>query len=125
MSLVPSEYLIELVKAKVAPIDLPYDEGISTSAGKTLPFFVEREWSGPAGTYWETWSIRRGGREVIYSARPQQVKVSGMQSIRRFVDRVDEPIQIEPGTYQLVFIVEGRFMGSREIEVLPPDEAAA
>jgi hypothetical protein len=48
-----------------------------------------------------------------------------MQSIRRFVDRVDEPIQIEPGTYQLVFIVEGRFMGSREIEVLPPDEAAA
>lgn len=121
----PSEIRLELVSARAAPLERPFDEGITISEGRTLPFLVERQWSGPAGNYWETWSIRRGGREILYASKPQLIRTSGMQSVREFVDRVTEPIEIDPGKYHLVFVIEGLFMGSTEIEVTSSDEAAA
>lgn len=121
----PKEYLLELVKAKVAPADKPWESSIHVRDGHTLPFIVERGWSGPAGSYVEHWSIRRGGREVIYQGPTRTVRVWSMQAITEFTDHVDEPIELEPGTYQLVFVVEGRFMGARDIEVTAVDDAAA
>lgn len=106
------------------PKDRRFEEGILTDEGRTLPFVVERAWSGPAGNYIEEWSIRRG-RDVLYRHAPRGIKVWGMQAVSRFEDVVEDPIELEEGTYLLVFVVEGRYMGSVEIEVSPVSEAAA
>lgn len=115
---------MDLLRARVAPKERRIEEGIFTLAGSTQPFLVERSWSGPAGNYNEEWSIRRG-REVFFRHPPRSIKVWGMQAVSRFEDSVDDPIELEEGTYQLVFVVEGRYMGSVEIEVIPASEAAA
>ena len=111
---------LELVKARVAPADEPLEDGIRLNNGRTMPFLVERTWSGPAGGYNEQWSIRRGGKEIVYSSESKPVWVKGLQSIRTYTDRVDEPISLDAGTYNLVFIAEGYFMGSREITAAEP-----
>ncbi|MGH2810264.1 MAG: hypothetical protein ACRDIA_05220 [Actinomycetota bacterium] len=111
----PEMYQLELVTARVAPAEEPLEDGIRLKNGKTLPFLVERTWSGPAGSYNEQWSIRRGGKEIVYGSESKPIWVKGLQSIRTYTDRVDEPISLEAGTYNLVFVAEGYFMGSREI----------
>lgn len=121
----PDMYSLELVKARVAPADEPYEEGIRLKQGRTLPFLVERSWSGPAGSYIEQWSIRRGGKDILFSSDPKSIWVRGPQSIRSFVDRMEEPITLEPGTYNLVFVAEGYFMGSREITASEPGTSNA
>lgn len=121
----PYEYILELLKARVAPADRPYEEGILTVDGLTEPFIVERSWSGPAGYYLEQWSIRRSGSEIIYSGDVKSISIRGLQSISTFTDRVDTPIPLEAGTYQLAFVVEGRFMGFTEIRVSSKETVAA
>jgi len=122
---VPQDRYLELSRAKVSPIDAPFDEGITTEAGMTLPFLVSRGWSGPSGQYIEQWSLRRGGTEVFHRGPEQYIRVRGMQAVSEHVDRVTEPIKLEPGSYRLVFIVEGRFMGAADIEVMTSGNAAA
>ncbi len=112
----PKDYYAELSGARVAPLDAPYAAGISTSQGKTLPFIVERQWAGPAGHYNEQWSIRQGA-QVVYESEVVLRFVRGFQSVSAFRDIITEPIPIAPGTYSLVFIMEGRFMGAVDIEV--------
>ncbi|MGH2768873.1 MAG: hypothetical protein ACRDIF_07960, partial [Actinomycetota bacterium] len=85
----PEDYFLELIRARARPADRPWEEGIRTRAGKTLPFLVDRSWSGPSGTYIEEWSIRRAGDEILYRAAPKYVKVRGMQSVSQVTDRVD------------------------------------
>lgn len=121
----PRDYYLELVQARVAPADRPYEEGVQVKGAHTLPFLVERTWSGPGGSYTEQWSIRRGGREALYRGPARVIQVWSMQAMSKFRDRVDEPIALEPGQYQLVFVVEGRFMGSIDFEITPVDSAAA
>jgi len=116
--------LLELVEAHVAPAERTYERGLQVVGGTAKPFLVERSWAGPAGYYWEQWSIRRGGRDVIFTSEPKQIFVKGIQSLRVFTDRVDQAISIEPGKYNLVFIVGGLFMGSVEIEVSENSTAA-
>jgi hypothetical protein len=125
MGAMPQEYVLDLVRTSVAPVDNPFEERISSRGGRTLPFKVLRSWSGPAGTYIEQWSIRRGGAEVLYRHSAQLITVRGMQSVSDFTDTVTEPIELEPGTYKLVFIVEGRFMGAVDIEVKETADQAA
>ncbi len=48
-----------------------------------------------------------------------------MQSVTRYSDLVSSPINLEPGTYDLVFVVEGRFMGSATIAAVSDDDTAA
>lgn len=115
--IMPQEYILDLIKVRVAPADSPWDEGIISSDGKTEPFVVERSWSGPAGHYIEQWSIRSGGSAVLYESEPERRFVRGLQSVSTFTDLVSEPLELAPATYQLVFIVEGRYMGSADFEV--------
>lgn len=113
----PQEYILDLIKVRVAPADRPWDEGVVADGGSTQPFIVERSWSGPAGHYTEQWSIRQGGSTILFESVPERRFVRGLQSITTYADRVDVPIALEPGTYQLVFVVEGRYMGSYAFEV--------
>lgn len=121
----PDDYYLELIRARVAPADRPWTDGILVEGGTTLPFLVERSWSGPAGTYVEQWSVRQEGRGVVHESPARYITVRGMQSVTQHVERVDRPIAIEPGSYDLVFIVEGYFMGSAKVEVLPAGQAVA
>lgn len=121
----PQDYVLDLVRASVTPIDSPFEEGIQCRDGVTLPFKLIRSWSGPAGTYTEQWSIRRGGAEVIYRHPAQLINVRGMQSVSDFTDTVTEPLELPAGVYKLVFVVEGRFMGAVDIEVKETADQAA
>lgn len=64
-------------------------------------------------------------QEVVYEHPPFQIRVRGMQSISEYTDRIEQPVTLEEGNYELVFVVEGRFMGSVEIKVIPSAGAAA
>lgn len=116
---------LELISARVARSDQPWEESIAVAGGKSFPFVVERSWAGPSGYYNEQWSIRRGMGDVIHQADPSYIFVRGIQSLTKHVDRVVVPIAIDEGSYRLVFIVEGYFMGAVEIQVISSDSAAA
>lgn len=120
-----SAVYLELVKARVAPADRPYEQGIEIVDGRTTPFMVERSWLGPMGHYWERWSLRRKGEEVILEGEPSEIFVRGFQSVRTFTDTVDRPLALEPGSYELHFHVDGEFMGSVDIEASAVSSAAA
>jgi hypothetical protein len=115
---------LELVRARAVPVERPWEEGIALEDGRTRPFVVERGWSGPGGTYVEQWSILREGRYVVHQSRPRYISVRGMQTVSKEVDRVDRPIAMEPGTYDLVFTVEGFRMGAVKIEARPIEAVA-
>lgn len=121
----PSNAFLELVNSRVAWADRPWENRIAVTDGRTLPFIVERSWSGAAGNYIEQWSIRREMRDIMYKSEPRQIFVRGLQSLTKHTDRVNEPIALDPGSYRLVFVVEGYFMGSADIEVVAAGSAAA
>jgi hypothetical protein len=118
------EILVELVRAGARP-ESESVEGIIVDGGGTKPFVVERGWSGPAGYYLEQWSIRRGGREVLYQSEPRQIFVRGVQSVTNYTDTVTDRIRLEPGNYQLVFLIDGMFMGNVEVNARAGGAAAA
>jgi len=118
------EILVELVRAGARP-EGESVEGIIVDGGGTKPFVVERGWSGPAGYYLEQWSIRRGGREVLYQSEPRQIFVRGVQSVTNYTDTVTGRIRLEPGNYQLVFLIDGMFMGHVEVQARAGGAAAA
>ena len=118
------EILVELVRAGARP-EGDSVEGIIVDRGGTKPFVVERGWSGPAGYYLEQWSIRRGGREVLYQSEPRQIFVRGVQSVTNYTDTVTDRIRLEPGNYQLVFLIDGMFMGNVEVHAEAGGAAAA
>lgn len=121
----PQEYIIELVTAKVVPENRPFEEGVLIEDGLTLPFFVERGWSGPSGYYLEQWSIRRSGQEIVHTGELRPIFVRSPQAVTSYTDRVDTPLQLEEGSYLLAFVIEGRFMGSREFHVSSMEKTAA
>jgi len=121
----PENYNLELIKARVAPLESPHQDGLVILSGRVAPFLVERGWAGPSGSYWEQWSIRKGNREIVHQGEMRQIYVRGIQSITSYTDEVQTPITLEPGEYQLVFIVEGLFMGSVEIQATEKPSAAA
>jgi hypothetical protein len=114
----PEQYFLQLVRPRVAPAARPWELGIPLEDGKTSPFVVERGWVGPAGTYIEEWSIRRGDR-VLYRHPPAYIEVRGFQSVRRFTDTVRTPLTLEPGHYDIVLVVEGYRMASFGVEATP------
>lgn len=110
------EIVLELVRAGVRPEGKPGESGIYLSGGGTgpfvvEPFVVERGWSGVAGYYNEQWSIRRGGTEVLYTSESRQLFVRGVQSVTSYTDTVLDRIRLDPGEYNLVFLVEGMYLG--------------
>lgn len=117
------EMVLELVKAGVRPEARPAESGILVAGGVTQPFVVERGWSGVAGYYTEQWSIRRGGRQTFYSSKPRQVFVRGLQSVTSYTDTVSESVRLEPGEYNLVFLVDGLFLGYVDFSASAPEPA--
>ena len=113
----PNQYRIELIKGRVAPADKTWEDGILVEGGSTRPFVVERSWSGPAGHYQEHWTLRRSDGTIVMDGSRRTIFVRGMQAVSTYSDAVQAPVQLEPGTYSLVFTVEGRFMGSKDIVV--------
>jgi hypothetical protein len=121
----PREILVELVRAGVRPEGHPEATGILVSGGRTRPFVVERGWSGAEGYYNEEWSIRKGGRQVLYQTEPRLIFIRGVQSVTTYTDTVDERIRLEPGDYQLVFLIEGMYVGHIDIRATALERATA
>lgn len=119
------EEILELVRAGVRPVDRPDEIGILISGGGTSPFVVERGWSGAAGYYNEQWSIRRGGKQVLYQSEPRQIFVRGIQSVTNYTDTVTDRIRLEPGDYELVFLIDAFFMGYTPIQARALEAAVA
>ena len=118
------EIMVELVRAGVRPVGR--DElGIVVEGGGTRPFIVERGWSGVEGHYNEEWSIRKGGKTVLYRADPKLIFIRGVQSVTSYIDTVEERIRLEPGDYQLVFLIEGFYMGHVDIRASILERATA
>ena len=115
---------LELVKARVASVDRWWEDGILLQDGYTLPFLVERGWSGPAGHYIEEWWIAAGNGPVLFHFGWHEIFVHGLQSVSRFVDRVDHRIPLEPGRYHLAFGIMGVFMGAVDFEARAVEPAA-
>ena len=111
----PEEYFLTLVGPRVAPADRLSESGLPLEDGHTLPFVVDRGWVGPAGTYIEQWSIRTG-ETVLYRNPAKHIAVRGFQTVRRFSDTVRVPVKLEPGVYDIVFLVEDYRMGSFAVE---------
>src|SRR5258708_28869616 len=114
----PEEYFLTLVGPHVTPAGRPWEPGLPIEDGHTLPFVVDRGWVGPAGTYIEQWSIRTG-ETVLYRHPAKYIEVRGFQSVRRFADTVKAPIRLEPGIYDITFVVEDYRMGSFAVEAHP------
>src|SRR5437879_4114249 len=120
----PEEYFLTLVGPRVAPATRPGASGLPLEDGHTLPFVVDRGWVGPAGTYIEQWSIRSGDT-VLYRHPAKYIEVRGFQSVRRFSDTVRAPLKLDPGVYDIIFLVEDYRMGSFTVEAAAPPPAAA
>ncbi|HWD07965.1 MAG TPA: hypothetical protein VHA57_02605, partial [Actinomycetota bacterium] len=119
----PAEYFLHLVAPRVFPVAAPWDSGLPVDNGSTSPFVVDRGWVGPAGTYIEEWSIRDGDT-VLYRHPPSYIQVRGHQAVRRFSDTVVVPIALEPGIYDIIFVVEKYRMGSFVAEAASPAQLA-
>lgn len=107
---------LELVKVRVIPDDNPVESGILLDGTISLPFMLERAWSGNAGYYFEEYQIKVGDKTVFQSS-PRQIFVRGLQSITSHQDRVDERIALEPGVCHLLFLVDGVHTATVEVPV--------
>ena len=109
-------HILELLSVRVTPDDSPDDVGILVEGSLSLPFTLERQWSGNAGYYFEQYTISVGDRQVFQSV-PQQIFVRGLQSRTTYTDHVDERIHLEPGTCQMLFLIDDVPMATVELPV--------
>lgn len=109
-------HILELVKVRVSPEDNPAEVGILLEGSMSLPFTLERSWSGNAGYYFEQITIRNGDRQV-YAGSPKQIFVRGLQSVTTYEDLISERISLEPGSCQLVFVIDDEPMEAVDIPV--------
>ena len=100
--------------------------GIPVKDGKTLPFVVSRGWNAPAGYYPEAFYLVAVDTGEVYYEGPSVVRlIWGLPSITDIESTVDEPIELSPGTYTLVFALGGIKGGEATVEVFDVDSAAA
>jgi hypothetical protein len=112
----------------IAPLKPSHgDAGVALRDGRSLPFVLRREWSAPAGRQIETWYlVVPATREVVYEGPRREVSLWGLQGLTEVVDEVVEPIPLEPGSYEIVFSLDGVMGGKLEFEAFdaPTEEAA-
>jgi len=108
--------ILEMISVRVTPDDDPSASGILVDDLLSLPFTLEREWSGNQGYYFEHFTITMGDREV-YRSVPQQIFVRGVQSSTAFRDHIDERIPLEPGICHMVFHIDDDPMVNVELQV--------
>jgi hypothetical protein len=109
-------HILELVKVRVTPEDNPAEDSILLEGSMSLPFTLERSWSGNAGYYFEQITIRSGDRQ-LYAGMPKQIFVRGLQSVTTYEDLIGERIPLEPGSCQLVFVIDDVPMEAVDIPV--------
>jgi len=100
--------------------------GIPIKDGKSLPFVVSRGWNAPAGYYPEAFYLVGPETGEVYYASPTVTRlIWGLPSITDIESTVEEPIDLAPGTYQLVFALGGIKGGEATVEVFEAGSAAA
>ncbi len=100
--------------------------GIPVRDGKTMPFVVARGWNAPAGYYPEAFYLVAPDSGEVYYASPTVSRlIWGLPSITDVETTVDEPIEMAPGTYSLVFALGGIKGGEVSVEVFDAGAAAA
>lgn len=112
---------------RVRPVRATFgNEGIVLKDGATLPFEVSRSWSAPAGHYPEQWFlVNPKTREVLYESRSVVRFVVGLQAPTDVTDVVDEPLSLEPGSYQIVFALGGLKGGEMDVVATNAEASAA
>ena len=101
-------------------------EGIVVKDGKALPFEVHRSWSAPAGHYPEQWFlVDPKTREVLYESRRVTRSIFGLQAPTEVIDRVDEPLELAPVPYLIVFALGDMKGGEVEVAVANAGATAA
>src|SRR3712207_3839110 len=92
-------------------------EGIPIARGQTLPFRLYRAWSAPEGYYPEQWFlVHPETREVLFESGAPIRLIWGLQGLTELTDEIADPIDLEPGTYLIVFALGGLKGGELEVE---------
>ena len=102
-------------------------QGITVRRGRAQPFTVTRSWSAPAGFYGEQWFlVEPDTRRVVFEGPLQMALLRGLQAPTRLTDEVRTSFKVEPGSYKLVFALDGLQGGEVDVQVLeaPSEEAA-
>jgi hypothetical protein len=118
----------KVVVSSVRPLDSRLvSSDIALRRGRTLPFVVTRAWSAPAGVYTEQWFlVDPESREVLHESVGREMLIWGLQSLTEVTDEVATPIELDPGTYLVVFSLGGLQGGELEVQASePPAEEAA
>lgn len=64
-------------------------------------------------------------REVLFEGPERQTLVLGLQARTEIVDEVREPVELEPGSYEIVFALGGILGGTLPAEAVAASEQAA
>lgn len=117
----------KVVRSHVRPVRSSHGtQGISVRDGKTLPFVVGRGWNAPAGNYPEAFYIvDPTSGEVYYGSSSETRLIWGLPSVTDVVTEVSDPVDLPPGTYQVVFSLGGIKGGEATVEVSEVDSEAA
>jgi hypothetical protein len=101
-------------------------EGIPVRDGKTLPFVVARGWNAPAGYYPEAFYIVAPGTGEVYYASPTgRPLIWGLPSVTDVETTVGDPIELPPGSYEIVFSLGGLKGGTLVVDAFDVGERAA
>lgn len=99
------QHNVQLLSVRVTPDDKPDGAGILLEGSLSLPFTLERAYSGVQGYYFEQYLLLSDGTQV-YASEPRQIFIRGLQSTTAHTSHVDERIPLSPGTCQLVLVVD-------------------
>ena len=117
----------KLVRSRIRPVRSAYGtDGIVVRDGKTLPFVVARGWNAPAGYYPEAFYIVDPRTAEVYYESPRATRlIWGLPAVTDVETEVVQPIDLPPGTYQVVFALGGIKGGEATVEVTEVDTQAA
>lgn len=91
-----------------------------------MPFVVDRGWSAPLGEYAERfYIIDLKSREVLFEGPERIELIRGLQAVTEFQDEIATPVQLQPGSYGLVFALGGMLGGEETVEAFEVAEEAA
>ncbi|MGH2679818.1 MAG: hypothetical protein ACRDG8_04955 [Actinomycetota bacterium] len=85
--------------------------------GPALPFVVFRAWKVPTGFVTEEIRLVGPSGRTLYRWGPQVRRMKGAMDLTTEVDRLDDAVLEESGTYVASFILEGEIIGEIEFPV--------
>lgn len=98
-------HIVQLLSVRVTPDDDPNGFGILVDGSMSLPFTLERAYSGVQGYYFEQYLIMAGDK-TVFTSQPQQIFIRGLQSSTMQTSHIDERIPLSAGICNLVFVVD-------------------